>query len=111
MENIILNTWIEINAGTKVRLIPKNICNSDEKYALIMEINENGKARSMSLIVKGRKVFDSSGKCVDFGDAYPLTTEHGNKAIYKSLARIAVQQSSIAKFDINNTKKLLKGIK
>lgn len=87
VENIILNTWIEINAGTKVRLIPKNICNSDEKYALIMEINENGKARSMSLIVKGRKVFDSSGKCVDFGDAYPLTTEHGKMLITKQFIK------------------------
>lgn len=87
VENIILNTWIEINAGTKVKLIPKNICNSDEKYALIMEINENGKARSMSLIVKGRKVFDSSGKCVDFGDAYPLTTEHGKMLITKQFIK------------------------
>ena len=69
--------------GIKVRLKSKDVYNSDEKYILIMEINENGIIRNINLIVKGRKVFDSTGKCVDFGDAYPMTTEHGKMMITK----------------------------
>ncbi len=69
--------------GIKVRLISRDVYNSDEKYILIMEINENGIIRNINLIVKGRKVFDSTGKCVDFGDAYPMTTEHGKMMITK----------------------------
>ncbi len=34
-------------------------------------------------MVKGRKVFDASGKCLDFGDAYPSTTEYGKRMITK----------------------------
>lgn len=83
MENILLNTWIEMKNGIKVRLKSKDVYNSDEKYILIMEINENGIIRNINLIVKGRKVFDSTGKCVDFGDAYPMTTEHGKMMITK----------------------------
>ncbi len=83
MENILLNTWIEMKNGIKVRLISRDVYNSDEKYILIMEINENGIIRNINLIVKGRKVFDSTGKCVDFGDAYPMTTEHGKMMITK----------------------------
>ena len=69
--------------GIKVRLISRDIYNSDEKYILIMEINENGIIRNINLIVKGRKVFDASGKCLDFGDAYPSTTEYGKMMITK----------------------------
>ena len=83
MENIILNSWIEMKNGIKVRLIPKDLYHSEEKYILIMEINENGNSRSINLIVKGRKVFDASGKCLDFGDAYPATTEYGKVMITK----------------------------
>ena len=83
MENILLNTWIEMKNGIKVRLISRDVYNSDEKYILIMEINENGIIRNINLIVKGRKVFDSTGKCIDFGDAYPMTTEHGKMMITK----------------------------
>jgi hypothetical protein len=83
LENILLNTWIEMKNGIKVRLISRDVYNSDEKYILIMEINENGIIRNINLIVKGRKVFDSTGKCVDFGDAYPMTTEHGKMMITK----------------------------
>ncbi len=67
--------------GIKVRLIPNGI--SEEKYILIMEIKENGISRNINLMVKGRKVFDASGKVVDFGDAYPLTTEYGKMMITK----------------------------
>ena len=67
----------------KVRLISRDVYNSDEKYILIMEINENGIIRNINLIVKGRKVFNASGKCLDFGDAYPSTTEYGKMMITK----------------------------
>lgn len=83
MENILLNTWIEMKSGIKVRLISKDVYNSDENYIVIMEINENGISRNINLMVKGRKVFDASGKCLDFGDAYPSTTEYGKRMITK----------------------------
>jgi len=83
LENILLNIWIEMKSGIKVRLISKDVYNSDENYIVIMEINENGIFRNINLIVKGRKVFDASGKCLDFGDAYPSTTEYGKMMITK----------------------------
>lgn len=83
MENIVLDMWIDVRNGLKVRLSSKKLNNSDEKYILIMEINENGNSRNINLIVKGRKVFDASGKCLDFGDAYLLTTAHGEMMITK----------------------------
>ena len=52
MENILLNTWIEMKNGIKVRLISRDIYNSDEKYILIMEINENGISQNINLMVK-----------------------------------------------------------
>ena len=69
--------------GIKARLISKDIYNSDEKYILIMEINTNGISKNINLLVKGRKVFNASGKCLDFGDAYPSTTEYGKMMITK----------------------------
>lgn len=83
LENILLNTWIEMKNRIKVRLISRDVYNSDEKYILIMEINENGIIRNINLILKGRKVFNASGKCLDFGDAYPSTTEYGKMMITK----------------------------
>ena len=72
-----------MKSGIKVRLISKDVYNSDENYIVIMEIYENGISRNINLTVKGRKVFDASGKCVDFGDAYPSTTEYGKRMITK----------------------------
>ena len=69
--------------GIKVRLISNDVYNSDENYIVIMEINENGISRNINLMVKGRKVFNASGKCLDFGDAYPSTTEYGKMMITK----------------------------
>lgn len=83
MENILLNIWIEMKSGIKVRLISKDVYNSDENYIVIMEINENGISKNINLMVKGRKVFNASGKCLDFGDAYPSTTEYGKMMITK----------------------------
>ena len=83
MENILLNIWIEMKSGIKVRLISKDVYNSDENYIVIMEINENGISKNINLMVKGRKVFNASGKCLDFGDAYPLTSEYGKMMITK----------------------------
>lgn len=83
MENILLNVWIEIKDGIKVRLTTKELKDSDGTKLLIMEINENGNIRIINLIVKDRKVRDSSGKMLDFGDAYPLTTEYGKMMITK----------------------------
>lgn len=72
-----------MKSGIKVRLISKDVYNSDENYIVIMEINENGISRNINLMVKDRKVFDASGKCLDFGDTYPLTTEYGKRMITK----------------------------
>ena len=72
-----------MKSGIKVRLISKDEYNSDENYIVIMEINENGISRNINLMVKDRKVFDASGKCLDFGDAYPSTTEYGKMMITK----------------------------
>ena len=69
--------------GIKARLISKDIYNSDENYIVIMEINRNGISKNINLMVKGRKVFNASGKCLDFGDAYPSTTEYGKMMITK----------------------------
>ena len=69
--------------GIKVRLISNVVYNSDDKYILIMEINTNGISKNINLLVKGRKVFNASGKCLDFGDAYPSTTEYGKMMITK----------------------------
>ena len=85
MENIILNTWIEIKSGLKVRLLMKpgdNGCSF-----LIMEIDENDRVSKKGLVVKGRQVFDNSGKSLDFGDAYPMTTEHGKLMITKQFIK------------------------
>lgn len=85
MENIILNTWIEIKSGLKVRLLMKpydNACSF-----LIMEIDENGSISKKGLVVKGRQVFDNSGKSLDFGDAYPITTDHGKLMITKQFIK------------------------
>ena len=72
-----------MKSGIRVRLISKDVYNSDENYIVIMEINENGISKNINLMVKGRKVFDASGKCLDFGDAYPSTTEYGKMMITK----------------------------
>ena len=69
--------------GIKVRLISNDVYNSEDKYILIMEINTNGISKNVNLLVKGRKVFNASGKCLDFGDAYPSTTEYGKMMITK----------------------------
>ena len=85
MENIILNTWIEIKSGLKVRLLMKpseNGCSF-----LIMEIDENGSISKKGLVVMGRQVFDNSGKSLDFGDAYPITTDHGRLMITKQFIK------------------------
>ena len=85
MENIILNTWIEIKSGLKVRLLMKpseNGCSF-----LIMEIDENGDISKKGLVVKGSQVFDNSGKSLDFGDAYPITTDHGRLMITKQFIK------------------------
>ena len=85
MENIILNTWIEIKSGLKVRLLMKTIDN--DCSFLIMEIDENGSISKKGLVVKGRQVFDNSGKSLDFGDAYPITTDHGKLMITKQFIK------------------------
>lgn len=69
--------------GIKVRLISNDVYNSEDKYILIMEINTNGISKNINLLVKGQKVFNASGKCLDFGDAYPSTTEYGKIMITK----------------------------
>ena len=74
--------------GIKVRLISNDVYNSDDKYILIMEINTNGISKNINLLVKGRKVFNASGKCLDFGDAYPSTTEYGKMMITKQFINV-----------------------
>ena len=85
MENIILNTWIEIKRGLKVRLLMK--FGEDGCSFLIMEIDESGSFCKKGLVVKGRQVFDNSGKSLDFGDAYPITTDHGKLMITKQFIK------------------------
>jgi len=85
MENIILNTWIEIKSGLKVRLLLKT--GDNDCSFLIMENDENGSIRKKGLVVKGRQVFDNSGKSLDFGDAYPITTDHGKLMITKQFIK------------------------
>ena len=85
MENIILNTWIEIKSGLKVRLLMKP--GDNDCSFLIMEIAENGSISKKGLVVKGRQVFDNSGKSLDFGDAYPITTDHGKLMITKQFIK------------------------
>lgn len=85
MENIILNIWIEIKSGLKVRLLMKS--GEEGCSILIMEINENGSISKKGLVVKGRQVFDNSGKSLDFGDAYPITTDHGKLMITKQFIK------------------------
>ena len=85
MENIILNTWIEIKSSLKVRLLMKP--GDNDCSFLIMEIDENGDISKKGLVVKGRQVFDNSGKSLDFGDAYPITTDHGRLMITKQFIK------------------------
>ena len=85
MENIILNTWIEIKSSLKVRLLMKP--GDNDCSFLIMEIDENGSISKKGLVVKGRQVFDNSGKSLDFGDAYPITTDHGKLMITKQFIK------------------------
>ena len=81
MENIILNIWIDMKNGLKVRLLEKP--GPEVTSLLIMEIDDNGSLSKKALIVKDRKVFDNTGKSLDFGDAYPITTESGKMMITK----------------------------
>ncbi len=85
MENIILNTWIEIKSSLKVRLLMKP--GDNDCSFLIMEIDENGSISKKGLVVKGRQVFDNFGKTLDFGDAYPITTDHGKLMITKQFIK------------------------
>lgn len=82
MDNILLNTWIELKKGLKARLT-RAAGGSEEKYILVLEAVEKENARKINLIVSGRKVFDLSGKRLDFGDAYPMVTEHGKMLMTK----------------------------
>ena len=42
----------------------------------------------MEHIKKERKVFDESGKIIDFGDAYPIVTEYGKIMITKKFINV-----------------------
>ena len=86
MDNIILNKWIEIKKGIKVRIQRKS--NKDNGSILILDIDENGNLRQKVLFVKERKVFDDSGKFIDFGDAYPIATEYGKIMITKKFINV-----------------------
>lgn len=86
MENIIFDKWIEIKKGVKVRI--KRKTNSDNSPVLILEINEDGIFKQKVLFEKERKVFDESGKMIDFGDAYPIVTEYGKIMITKKFINV-----------------------
>ena len=88
MENIILNIWIGMKNGLKVRLFEKP--GPEGTSFLIMEIDDNGSLSKKPLIVKDRKVFDNTGKSLDFGDAYPITTESGKMMITKKFISVWV---------------------
>lgn len=86
MENIIFDKWIEIKKGVKVRI--KRKTNSDNSSVLILEINEDEIFKQKVLFEKERKVFDESGKIIDFGDAYPIVTEYGKIMITKKFINV-----------------------
>ncbi len=86
MENLIFDKWIEIKKGVKVRI--KRKTNSDNSSVLILEINEDGIFKQKVLFEKERKVFDESGKMIDFGDAYPIVTEYGKIMITKKFINV-----------------------
>lgn len=86
MENIIFDKWIEIKKGVKVRI--KRKTNSDNSSVLILEINEDGIFKQKVLFENERKVFDESGKMIDFGDAYPIVTEYGKIMITKKFINV-----------------------
>lgn len=65
----------------------RNIYNYISKE-LNSEINANDNLRQKALLVKNRKVFDDSGKMIDFGDAYPITTEYGKIMITKKFISV-----------------------
>lgn len=67
--------------GLKVRLLEKP--GPEDTSFLIMEIDDKGSLSKKALIVKDRKVFDNTEKSLDFGDAYPITTESGKMMITK----------------------------
>ena len=89
MENIIFDKWIEIKKGVKVRI--KRKTNSDNYSVLILEINEDGIFKQKVLFEKERKVFDGSGKIIDFGDAYPIVTEYGKIMITKKFINVWIE--------------------
>lgn len=86
MENIIFDKWIEIKKGLKVQI--KRKTNNDNSSVLILEINEDGIFKQKVLFEKERKVFDESGKIIDFGDAYPIVTEYGKIMITKKFINV-----------------------
>lgn len=86
MENIIFDKWIEIKKRVKVRI--KRKTNSDNSSVLILEINEDGIFKQKVLFEKERKVFDESGKIIDFGDAYPIVIEYGKIMITKKFINV-----------------------
>ena len=69
--------------GTPIPLVTK----TDSYYDLeISPLDKDGCKINLikkPLIVKDRKVFDNTGKSLDFGDAYPITTESGKMMITK----------------------------
>lgn len=65
----------------------RNIYNYISKE-LNSESNANDNLRQKALLVKNRKVFDDSGKMIDFGDAYPITTEYGKIMITKKFISV-----------------------
>ena len=74
--------------GLKVRLLEKP--GPEDTSFLIMEIDDNGSLSKKALIVKDRQVFDYTGKSLDFGDAYPITTESGKMMITKKFISVWV---------------------
>ena len=55
MENILLNVWIEMKNGIKVRLISNDVYNSEDKYILIEEKRLREQNLSDSELVAKRK--------------------------------------------------------
>ena len=86
MENIVLNTWIDVKSGIKVKIESRQ--DSKNHVFLILEIKEDNVTRKKILYVRDRRVFDESGKFVDFGDAYPETTEYGKLMITKKFVNV-----------------------
>ena len=89
MENLIFNKWIEISATLTIKLV---FVEKSNNSGLITIYKKDDLNPVKTLVVNGRKVIDKSGKVLDFGDAYPITTDYGKEMITKQFIKTWVEE-------------------